>query len=148
MTPDAPTDIRAMHAAYCEGSGMQLPLDPAREIQWYEVWRRGVRAEDIRQLIRFMRWKAKQNQPVRSLKFRTFVGNADYLEEDVVEMRAQQRARAPQQVESTDRASVLRSSGRAAAPEPPAGRPAAAVLDEALSADFDKLKRQIMEGTL
>lgn len=148
MPTTAQVEIAALHLAYCQGTGMALPLDAAREMQWYEVWRRGIRAQDVRELIRLMKWKKRNDQPVRSLTFRNFVGNADYLEEDIAEMRARQRSAPREQTEKSDRAAVLKASGRASAPEPPQGRPVGAVLDEALSADFDALKRAIQEGTL
>lgn len=148
MATPAQTEIAALHAAYCAASGIQLPLDAAREMQWYEVWRRGIRAADVTAVIRFMKWKKQNDRPVRSLTFRNFVGNPDYLEEDIAELRARQRATPARAQETTDRASVLRASGRPAAAPPPEARPAAAVLDAALSADFDELKRQIREGTL
>lgn len=146
-------EIEAMHAAYCSASGMPLPFDRAREMQWFEVYRRGIRAADITALIRWMKWKKSVDQPVRSLVFRNFVGNPDYLEEDLAELRARQRSRKAERATETDRTAVLRASGRPAATEPPAGRPAAAVLDQALSdkalcADFEELKRRIQKGEL
>ncbi|MFO1461236.1 MAG: hypothetical protein U1G08_17770 [Verrucomicrobiota bacterium] len=146
-------EIEAMHAAYCSASGMPLAFDRAREMQWFEVYRRGIRAADITALIRWMIWKKKNDQPVRSLVFRNFVGNPDFLEEDLAELRARQRSRRAEKATQTDRAAVLRASGRPAAPEPPAGRPAAAVLEQALSdttlcEDFEELKRRIQKGDL
>lgn len=149
MTSQAQVDIREMHAAYCAASGITLPFDALRELQWYEVWRRGIRAADIRDVIRWMQWRKKKELPVRSLVFRKFVGDADYLEEDISLMRANQRERQAAAPAQTDRASVLRSSGRPAVPEPPVGRTAADVLrTTTLSDDFDELKRKLNAGEL
>jgi len=148
MPTAAQTEIAAMHEAYCRESGMRLPLDAAREIQWWEPYRRGIRAADIADLIRWMRWKKKNDQPCRSLVFRNFVGNPDFMEEDLAEHRSRRRAAPSKAAQESERASVLRSSGRPAAPEPPAGRPAATVLDAALSDDFEELKRRIREGLI
>jgi len=148
MSTDAQRAIAEMHEAYCRESGMRLPLDAAREMQWWEPYRRGIRAADVVDLIRWMRWKKKHDQPCRSLVFRNFVGNPDYMEEDLAELRSRRRSAPAKAAQETDRASVLRSSGRPAAPEPPPGRTAAAVMDTALSDAFDKLKQQIREGTL
>lgn len=155
MTSQAQIDIREMHAAYCAGSGITLAFDPLRELQWYEVWRRGIRAADIRDVIRWMQWRKKREMPVRSLLFRRFIGDADYLEEDIALMRANQRERSAAAPAQTDRASVLRSSGRPAVPEPPTGRTAAEVLQTtklpegpSLSDDFDELKRKLKAGEL
>lgn len=138
------TDIQALHSAYCSASGFALPLDYSREQQWFDVWKRGIRAPDITALIALMRWKAKHDQPVRSLKFRSFVGNADYLEEDVVEMRARKRAVPAQVVRESPKAQVLRASGRDVAADPQA-KSVSAILPS-LFDDFEALKRAIQEA--
>jgi len=133
-------DIRALHSAYQSATGFDIALDFQRESQWYEAWKRGIRAQDITALIGLMRWKAKHDQPVRSLKFRTFVGNADYLEEDVQEMRARKRVVLPNAAKAT----VLQATGRPVAPEPPKAKSVADLLS--LSDDFDALKRMIAQA--
>ncbi|MCW5558173.1 MAG: hypothetical protein KIT22_10130 [Verrucomicrobiae bacterium] len=148
MTTQAQQAIREMHEAYCRESGMRLPLDAAREMQWWEPYRRGIRAADVTDLIRWMKWKKQHDQPCRSLTFRNFVGNPDYMEEDLAELRSRRRGAQARAAHQMERASVLRASGRPGAPEPPPGRPAAAVLDTALSDDFEELKRKIREGVL
>jgi hypothetical protein len=120
----AQRDIREMHAAYVAGSGIQITLDYAREEAWFHVWRRGVRAKDITDLIADNRRKVRLGIPARSLLFRNFVGSADFLEEDLAELRARDRVpkRDPAKV------SVLRATGRPAAPEPPQGKPVGEVI--------------------
>ena len=149
MTP-AQIEIKALHAAYCEGTGMQLPLDMAREMAWWEVYRRGIRAGDVRELIRFMKWKQKNQMPCRSLVFRNFVGNPDFMEEDLAELRARSRSAPDRQANRSERAAVLQSSGRPAAPEPPPAKTVAQILEDqkALDADFEDLKRRLRDGTL
>lgn len=137
-----------MHQAYCLATGFAVQLDWARELQWYEVWRRGIRAADIKAVIRYMKWKQKRDIRVRSLVFRRFVGDADYLEEDVHEMRARQRAAPVQRQERTERAAVLRTSGREPAQAPPAAKTAEQILEEQrlLNADFEEFKRKLAKG--
>lgn len=137
-----------MHEAYCQASGFVLPLDAAREMQWFEVWRRGIRASDIASLIGYMKWKKRKERPVRSIVFRNFVGNPDYLEEDVAEMRARQRSTPMQRQERTERAAVLRTSGREPVQAPPAAKTAEQILEEQrlLNADFEEFKRKLAKG--
>jgi hypothetical protein len=137
-----------MHEAYCQASGFVLPLDLAREMQWWEVYRRGIRAGDITALIRFMKWKKGKDLPVRSLVFRSFVGNPDYMEEDLAELRARQRSAPARQTDRSDRAAVLRSSGREPVPAPPAAKTAEQILEEQrlLNADFEEFKRKLAKG--
>ncbi|MBN8246222.1 MAG: hypothetical protein J0L84_02120 [Verrucomicrobia bacterium] len=141
MSLDAYHAIAAMHAAYCRESGMTGILDPSRERMWFEVYKRGIRAPDVVDLIRWMKWKQKNQKPCRSLTFRNFVGSADFMEEDLAELRSRRRSAPAKAAQETDRASVLRSSGRPAAPEPPPGRPAAAVM----TSFFDGLRKTIEE---
>lgn len=117
-------DIREMHSAYCAGTGFALALDFAREMVWFEVWRRGIRAADVRDLIAENRRRTKLGIPARSLLFRNFAGSPDFMEEDLAELRAQKRV--PRR--DPARAAVLRATGRPEAPEPPQGRPVGAVL--------------------
>jgi hypothetical protein len=148
MPTPAQVEIEALHAAYCAGTGFDLPLDSAREMQWWEVYRRGIRAGDIAALIRYMKWKKGKDLPVRSLLFRSFVANPDYLEEDLAELRARQRSAPARQAQRTERAAVLQASGREAAPAPPAAKTAAQILEEQrlLDADFEALKAKIARG--
>ena len=126
MSAQAANEIAAMHAAYCRATGFQITLDITRERQWFEVWKRGIRVADVALLVGHLRDGIKrQERNPGCLKFRNFVGNADYLEEDLQEARARARVVRP----NPARASVLQASGRPAAPEPPPARPAGAVID-------------------
>lgn len=140
MTTPAIQDIAAMHAAYVQGTGLQIPLDSARELTWYEVWRRGIRADDIRLVITHMKRRAKAQQSVRSFVFRRFVGDADFLEEDIAEARRDARTPRPPR----DRAAVLQASGRPPAPEPPTSRPAGEILSQStILAEMERLRKEI-----
>lgn len=139
MTP-AQQDIQAMHAAYVRGTGLDVPLDAAREMAWWEAWRRGLRAADISLVIGHMRQKMKRQQPVRSFAFRKFVGDADYLEEDVIEARAAARIRRPDPA----RADVLQASGREPAATPPPARSAAEIVSsERFQQELQRLKEEL-----
>lgn len=149
MLTDAQLEIKRMHEAYCRGTGFDLPLDAAREMQWYQVWHRGIRSADITDLIRLTKWKIANDQPARGLKFRSFVGNPDFLEEDVVEMRAKRRSAPARAAAATERAEVLAASGRPPVPAPPPARTAGELLpNPELNQDFEWLKQQLREGTL
>jgi hypothetical protein len=120
----AQQDIRAMHDAYVAGTGLQVTLDFAREEAWWHVWKRGIRAKDITDLIAENRRRVRFGIPARSLTFRNFVGSPDFLEEDLAELRA--RERTPKR--DPAKAAVLRATGRPEAPEPPQGKPVGEVL--------------------
>ena len=141
MKGEALKDIPAMHAAYCQAARIQLPLDPAREISWYEVWRRGIRASDVTLLVNHLHAEIRaQRRNPGALKFRNFVGNADYLEEDLAELRA--RARVPKP--NPARAAVLQATGRPAAPEPPPARSAGQVLSSGrVLEEIEKFKQEL-----
>ena len=137
---DARKDIEAMHAAYVRGTGLDVRMDMAREIAWYEVWRRGIRAQDIDLVIAHMKRKAKAQRTVRSFTFRNFVGNADYLEEDILEAKAANRIPRPH----PGRAAVLQATGRPAAPEPPPSKSVGEILsNEQILSGLAKLKEEL-----
>lgn len=137
MATEAQTDIRALHDAYCRSTGMQIPLDMAREQAWFWVWKRGIRAADIILLVAFLRRQiAAEKRNPGCLKFRNLVGNPDYLEEDLAEARA--IARRP--VKDQGRADVLQASGRPSAAEPPPARHAGAILPP------DEVSRRLREA--
>lgn len=131
MSTQAIQDIKAMHEVYVRMTGLNVPLDMGRELQWHVVWMQGVRPDDIRLVIDHMKRKAKAQKPHRSFTFRSFVGNADYLVEDIAEAKAANRTSKVH----PNRAGVLRATGRPAAPEPPPSRPVGEILtnDQILS---------------
>ncbi len=140
MQTKAQAAIAELHAAYVRATGFDLRLDAHREMQWFEVWRRGIRACDITALVQDNRRRAKRGDNVRSLVFRNFVGNPDYLEEDLAELRARNRV-APV---NPRRAEVLQATGRPAAPEPPPARPVGDVITgDRMVAELERLKEEL-----
>lgn len=122
---NARRDIELLHAAYVRATGFSLPLDMAREQMWWEVLRRGITPSDIELVVRRIRdGIRRQERNPGALKFRNFVGNADYLEEDVAEARSIAR----RTVVDPGRASVLQASGRPPATPPPPARRAGDVI--------------------
>lgn len=122
MPSEIELKIKALHAAYVESTGFELPLSFEREYAWGEWLRRGFTPDDVRLLVRHHRELAKRGEPARSLKFRSLVANIEYSEEDIAELRSRRRVPPPQ----PNRESILRQTGRAPAETmPPSGETAA-----------------------
>lgn len=103
--------IEELHAEYVRLSGQRVSL-MGREWAWYEWVKRGLTVQDLRMLVGHIRRERSAGRTVRGadLKFRNLVANADFAEEDIVELRARARARVHQA--EPGKASVLRSAGR------------------------------------
>ena len=124
---DAAAQIREFHAAYVQHTGYAVPLNSMREQQWFEWVRRGYNTGEVVALIKDLQWKAKNGIPARSLKFHNFVGQVDYVEEDIAELRARGRCHAT----NPHKEEVLRATGRAStdgAPEPIYAKPSAEII--------------------
>lgn len=124
---DVQKQINELHDAYVQETGFALPMDMAREADWYEWVKRGITVDDLIALIKKHKWLKRNGLPARSLKFRSLVGRVDFAEEDLAEMRANGRTPKPQ----PNRDEVLRATGRVApdgAPEPVYAKPSEEII--------------------
>jgi hypothetical protein len=88
--------IEHLHGLYCRLSGQQIRLDMARESTWFEWCRRGFTGEDLAAMIRYLR--AQVNEGKRNMgciKFSNLIGNPDFFEEDLAQLRALRRPQPP-----------------------------------------------------
>jgi len=113
--------VNALHTAFCEVSGQQLPMLPFFERNWCEAHNFGVTPEDITRVFK-ERTKGVQLGERRraSLLLRAFCGSEEAIA-SVVEESAALKARARMRVVDPARAAILRQTGREdKAPETPA----------------------------
>lgn len=75
-------------------------------------------------VIEWMHQRRKKQLAVRSFVFRRFVGDVDYLEEDIATAKSEARIRRPH----ANRAAVLQATGRPPAAEPPPSRSAGEIV--------------------
>lgn len=127
-------DIRALHAAYVQGSGLPIELTMQRRFTWEPLWAKGVTAGDVAVVIGHLKKKLRARRPARQLTFRTFIGDVEAFEEDLAEARAEARVQRPAPGRLTVLAgtgrpgdAIPQPNGRLAAP-PPASVSAAEVL--------------------
>jgi len=130
-----------MHKIYCELTGFNLEWSADRLWPW-ECWCLKFTEEDLRLVVKLIKDKERMHKPARSMNFRNFISGPSaipFFEEDLAEARARSRATRV----DTDRASVLRATGRPELPETPV-RTAEDVLrgNEALK-QFLKLKESL-----
>ena len=133
--------IQQTHQLYCNLTGLNLEFDMRRLHPW-ELFCLKFTDDDLRIVIRFIKDNQRMGKPTRSLNFRNLIAGPDslsFFEEDLQEAKARNRATRV----DTDRASVLRATGRSETPETPV-RTAEDVLrgNEALK-QFLKLKESL-----
>lgn len=124
--------VGELHALYERLTGHVITLTLSRMDAW-QVWARQIgltiqRAETpgltlrlALQMIVEHRQRGLAGKPstlAAVLKFRHLVEQPDYAEEDLSDALRARRARAATAPQRTDRAAVLRATGRPAAPEP------------------------------
>lgn len=144
MIRDAATQARTLHEAWCRGTGIMLPYSWDREYawgSWHQYVTEAIRfsespsatsLEVLEAVIRRRR-QISRDKPgmLRAwLRFDKITRSPDQCVEDWAEDLADNRPRVRY---SQAKAEVLRATGRPAAPEPPAARPAAAVVDSMLA---------------
>jgi len=134
-------EIQSTHELYCKLSGLDVAWHMDRLWPW-EKWSTRFTDNDLRIVVRFIKDNHRMGKPARSLTFRNFISgpqSLEFFEEDLAEARARSRATRV----DTDRASVLRATGRPELPETPV-RTAEDVLrgNEALK-QFLKLKESL-----
>jgi len=96
----AQTECRAMHRAYCEGSGMPLPWNMQREYAWMQLHQAGYRADDVSDLLKhLLKGIARQERNRGALKFSNFTA-LDRFEEDLMLFRSRVKAPAPSRIPS------------------------------------------------
>ena len=135
------SELQSTHQLYCNLTGLELQFDMRRLHPW-ECFCSRFNDDDLRIVVRFIKDKERVGKPARSLTFRNFTSgpqSLEFFEEDLQEAKARNRAVRV----DTDRASVLRATGRNKIPETPV-RTAEDVMrgNEALK-QFLKLKDEL-----
>lgn len=143
MTPN--DQIKALHAAYVEATGLDLVLTTQRMFAWDNWIEHGAKArppwgvDQLTNTIAFLHVEVRQsNRRPACLKFTYLIENPEAFEQELALARkdylAKQRA-ARKPKFGADQQSVLRATGRPDAPPDPAPRPVGQVLDEARLAE-------------
>lgn len=145
-SPAVRLQIEEMHRTYVQMTGQQVTLW-GREWVWWEWIKRGLNVEDLRMLITHIKRERAAGRPVRGadLKFRNLAANADFAEEDIIELRARRRAWKAPAVRARD--DVTAATGRPPTNTQPEARSAKDVIDslagqQAFEA-FKKLKEEL-----
>jgi hypothetical protein len=123
--------IAALHEEYVRLTGIRITL-PGREWSWFEWLKRGLGPAELRLLIAEKRRRIRAGElTAASLAFRNLVGNVDYAEEDIAELRARARTRPL----DPNKASLLRQTGRSDVPRSalPAPRSTAQIVSQLTS---------------
>ncbi len=123
MTPEeTEAAIKALHAAYCDGTGGPLMLTKVFERWWWESVRLGITPEDVTLVLkdRIKRIAAGVRRK-ECLYLRNITGSEEAIA-NVMDEAAALKALMRVKKYSPAKASVLRASGRADAPPPPAAR--------------------------
>lgn len=108
--PQSVSAVCALHEAYTQLTGFEIVLDAFREASWGQFLARGFTVDDMRLVIYSIRKgiESKERKP-GALKFRNLIGNLDWFEEDLAEIRAKRRGHVPI---DPAKAEVLRATGR------------------------------------
>jgi len=109
--------LQQTHQLYCNLTGLCLEFDMRRLHPW-ECFCSKFSDDDLRTVIRFINEQRSNGRQTRSLTFRNFISGPEsllFFEEDLAEARARNRATRT----DTDRASVLRATGRTETPQTP-----------------------------
>lgn len=133
--------IPELHKLYIEITGIDIRLNPSREREWFDWLRAGFTAADLRLLVADLkRGIREQRRLPGSLKFSNLIRDVDWFEENLAEAKARARNFRP----STDKASVLRATGRDPAPPPlPARTPEQIMAAEKAFQEFLALKNKL-----
>ncbi len=110
-------EINAMHAAFCEALGHNIPQMPRHERGWNDALHWGMTPDCVKLVIkaRQARIKAGVRHP-ECLLFKNVAGTDEAIA-DVIEEAAAIRAKMRVKVYSAGKAEVLRATGRPDAPE-------------------------------
>lgn len=96
--------IQALHAAYCQATGFDLPLRMGRDRTWFDFEKAGFTKEDLLLVIKWIRRQFGRNNGYgpTSLRFSTLL-QLDYFEEKLMLARQELngRPRKPVMVEQT-----------------------------------------------
>jgi hypothetical protein len=146
---DRSDQINALHAEYVRLTGFKISV-MGREWAWFEWIKREMGIPELRMLVAEKRRRIRACElTVQSLAFRNLVGNVDFAEEDVAELRARNRGRAPS---VPGRDSVLQQTGRPEAIQKAETKPVGEIAKRLTSdpdaaakafAAFQKLKDEI-----
>ena len=107
-------EIAALHAEYERLTGYRIAL-MGREWCWFEWLKRDLTVADLRMLVADTKTKiARGELTSASLQFRNLIGQVDFAEEKIADLRV--RRRVPTM--DPNRASILRQTGRNDSPSP------------------------------
>lgn len=110
-------DINAIHKAYCEATGFDLPLMSFFERQWYEALQCGLTCDCVKLVIKDRKRRIQEQvRKPECLLLRNIAGSEGAIC-DVVQEAAAIRARMRVKVMSPGKAEVLRATGRSDEPE-------------------------------
>jgi hypothetical protein len=112
--PSRASQIAAFHSEYERLTGYRIAL-MGREWCWFEWLKRDLTLTDLRLLVADTKTKiARGELTSASLQFRNLIGQVDFAEEKIADLRV--RRRVPTM--DASRASILRQTGRSDSPSP------------------------------
>jgi hypothetical protein len=117
---DRAQQIQALHNEYCRLTRYSISL-MGREWCWFEWLKRDLTIADLRAVADTRSKIVRGELTSASLQFRNLIGQVDYAEEKIAELRARHRN---QRTTIPDRDAILRATGRTASC-PNSQRPAA-----------------------
>ncbi len=110
-------EINAMHAAFCEARGLDLPLNGCTERQWDNAIKMGMTPADVTLLIKARKERIKAGiRHEECLYMRNITGSEDVIAnalEEIAAVKAKQRVK----VYPAGKSEVLRATGRPDQPE-------------------------------
>lgn len=112
-------NINELHQAYCECSGIDLPLHPRDEKWWLIAISEGITPDQLKLVVKArIRGITTGDRKPASIYLRNLIGDEDVLAEFAMELAAI-KASMRKKVYSPGKASVLESTGRPGEPEQP-----------------------------
>lgn len=122
--------VNLLHTAYCEASGIDLPLNPRSERLWFEAERWGITPDDVKLVVKLrIRLNSVPGSGQWSLLINRLIGDEadlDVFTNQLAVAKAQMRKR----VYTPAKAEALRATHRPDEPEAPATRSVDEIFDE------------------
>lgn len=120
------TQIETLHQVYCQHTGLEVQCTMFRLLSWEAFIKRGFTADDLRVVCKSLRREVDRGKRgYGSLSFHLLVGDLEYFEERLAEIRALQR----KSKFSWGKADVLRATGREGEPKQAEAKPAKDVVE-------------------